>query len=620
MSSSVERESSQERPSGLAPALNLDSSTWRKQKAQEGSDTHEKSSTTEGAPSSSSSSAAPPSARDDAASTRKAADNHSQSVSNMAPAVQFDEQNLLASPSAQRRGDNASLPSSPPAGSTFLTGSPHTGSKTSLQHRKDASGSRHRAGGSSHLRDGHNHHRVSSRTSAAGSSVSRAGGSRNGTASSRRSRANPTIVTVPVWARDESPSPPHSPAASPQVHSVSKSLQGMDPLTLPAGDTRNGGDERSEAAGGSTSARKSEASEEAQIFGKSGADFERAVSPEAVEQAEAQQAQSTSPDRWWSFTLPQKYRSRLHEHHLRMAFQDERQRTETLERESSYNKQDSRNQNRKQGKRKNAQPQRQKRSNSDSTRSDASSSGENSDMEMQEPRGRDRHEHHHGYGLGAGSWSGMAAGLGASGLLNNRQRSTKANATAERDNSDPTNFFQDQQRQVSPSPGGTSTTRGDDRDLEKQNNKDAEPEYPTMSFKARMEHPDVFTVHQPATPGWASPWKPEKRGHGGLNASGYFPRTNSGRTVGSQDGHGGTWYDTWKHFLVHNPFVPLLFRLINIAFTSATLAVAIKLFIILRQEDAEDAVGVYPIVTFRDINRRPKKLQCKHFYGVTKSM
>ncbi|PWN90022.1 hypothetical protein FA10DRAFT_229407 [Acaromyces ingoldii] len=52
----------------------------------------------------------------------------------------------------------------------------------------------------------------------------------------------------------------------------------------------------------------------------------------------------------------------------------------------------------------------------------------------------------------------------------------------------------------------------------------------------------------------------------------------------------------WRTFLLHNAFVPLLFRLINITFTTTTLAVAIKLYQILRDEDAPDAVGSSPIV------------------------
>uniref|UniRef100_V5ENM9 Uncharacterized protein n=2 Tax=Kalmanozyma brasiliensis (strain GHG001) TaxID=1365824 RepID=V5ENM9_KALBG len=234
--------------------------------------------------------------------------------------------------------------------------------------------------------------------------------------------------------------------------------------------------------------------------------------------------------------------------------------------------------------------QQRQNSNSDSARSDetTSSDDDTSDMEMQERTSREQHNLHHGYGLGAGLWDGMAAGLGASGLLNNRQNSDAKASSRHRSTS-----FRDQQRQSSPSPGGTSTTRTDERDLEKQHKHDDEPEYPTMSFKARVENPDVFTVHQPATPGWASPWKPEERGHGGINAAGYFPRSD---TAGSKDGRAKTWFEAWKNFLIHNPFVPLLFRLINVAFTAATLAVAIKLLIILRSEGANDAVGASPLL------------------------
>ncbi|SPO21383.1 uncharacterized protein UTRI_00860 [Ustilago trichophora] len=565
--------SSQERPSGLVPPLNLDNS----------------------AASASSVSAANTHSKDDASANRKTGESHSRPASIMAPSVQFDEQSLHATPSAQRRGDNASLPSSPAVGSTFLTGSPAAGPKASLHHRREASANQSRNAGASHLRESHSHQRLSSRASAAVSSVNLTAGSRNGTGS-RRSRANPTIVTVPVWARDESPSPPHSPAASPQAHSIPRSLHDMESLNLPAADVRS--EDRSSESGPS-SERRPDAPE---ILGKTSIAFDRAVSPEAVEQAEAQEAQSTSPDRWWTFTLPQKYRSRLHEHHLRMAFHHERLRSESLEKDTP-NKKAHRNRRGGQSnnKKRQQQQQHQHRSSSDSSRSDASSSGDSSDIEMQERGSRDRDEAHHGYGLGAGTWNGMAAGLGASGLLNNKQHGTPKSAKVAsplgHGNSDRSATLKDQQRHASPSPDGTSTTRADDRDLERQHKQDdAEPDYPTMSFKARMEHPDVFTVHQPATPGWASPWKPEERGHGGLNAAGYFPRTDSGRTIGSKDGRKSAWFETWKNFLIHNPFVPLLFRLINIAFTSATLAVAIKLLVILRSEGANDAVGASPLV------------------------
>lgn len=61
-----------------------------------------------------------------------------------------------------------------------------------------------------------------------------------------------------------------------------------------------------------------------------------------------------------------------------------------------------------------------------------------------------------------------------------------------------------------------------------------------------------------------------------------------------------TWlrdkWEQWQEFLMRNPFVPLLFRAINFSFTTATLAVAIRLYMILHTEGAADSVGASPVV------------------------
>lgn len=155
---------------------------------------------------------------------------------------------------------------------------------------------------------------------------------------------------------------------------------------------------------------------------------------------------------------------------------------------------------------------------------------------------------------------------------------------------------------------------------------------------ARSHHDD-FSRHQPLTPGWDSPWHPEARGNNSIEIGkyrfnnfgegGYFPRSESKQTSSSKRktrggvikrrkankrtrepskgmtpakqasqrrGSKQTTLAWWRTFLLHNAFVPLLFRLINITFTTTTLAVAIKLYQILRDEDAPDAVGSSPIV------------------------
>ncbi|PWY97322.1 hypothetical protein BCV70DRAFT_202977 [Testicularia cyperi] len=521
---------------------------------------------------------------------------HSRPASIIAPSVQFDEQNLLASPSAQReaRGsrDMSAQPASPVPPSQLSLGSPATLTKSLHPYRSRAAGHPLEKGtaSTSSLTNGQNLQRLSSRASAGATSSGSLNAGRSAYGS-RKSRANPTIITVPVWARDESPSPPHSPFASPQAQSVPRSLHDIEPMSLsvaPDEKARSRSGSLAGPAGAASSSQQPQGSAHVQIASAA------AATPEQLEEAEQQEAQSTSPDRWWTFTLPQKYRTRLHEHHLRMAFHSQR----ASEAENAPSDvRTAQGTPRKRG----ASTSREKKRRSTSSSNAEASSEMDSDAEMDDFRDPEsRNGRHYEHGLGAESWNGVAAGLGASGLLN-WKHGTPARARQQRQ----TDTHSAAVRRESPSPNGTSTTKIDDRDPEKQlkgdgigaEGQDDADRYPTMSFRARMEHPDVYTVHQPATPGWASPWKPEQRGPGGFLATGYFPRTETGRTYdsnGKMRKHG--WFETWKNFLIHNPFVPLLFRVINIAFTSATLAVAIEILIALRQEDANDAVGASPLV------------------------
>lgn len=145
---------------------------------------------------------------------------------------------------------------------------------------------------------------------------------------------------------------------------------------------------------------------------------------------------------------------------------------------------------------------------------------------------------------------------------------------------------------------------------------DTQDEENAREHRAKMPNNDSFTRHQPVTPGWASPWRPESRGEHSIRIGkyrfnnhgegGYFPRTETGATSNSRKRkrkrHASSGavnvfdVDWWRRFLLHNPFVPLLFRLVNIGFTSSTLAIASKLYITLKREGAEDSVGSSPIV------------------------
>ncbi|KDN45914.1 hypothetical protein K437DRAFT_235602 [Tilletiaria anomala UBC 951] len=125
---------------------------------------------------------------------------------------------------------------------------------------------------------------------------------------------------------------------------------------------------------------------------------------------------------------------------------------------------------------------------------------------------------------------------------------------------------------------------------------------------------ESWTRHQPLSPGWDSPWQPEMlserqsievgryRFHAGTD--GYFPHTKTNKPLTSEKKNrkkktGWAVMFDWawhRDFLLHNPFVPLLLRFINIAFTAATLAVAIRVHIALLQEDAAGVVGSSPVV------------------------
>ncbi len=119
-----------------------------------------------------------------------------------------------------------------------------------------------------------------------------------------------------------------------------------------------------------------------------------------------------------------------------------------------------------------------------------------------------------------------------------------------------------------------------------------------------------ITRHQPLSPGWASPWRPEARGDRNsievgryrfhaTGADGYHPHKKSGSVTSEKVVQGTrrlvTWA-FWRHFLLYNPFGPLFFRFVNIAFASATLAVAIQIHRSLQAENATSIVGASPIM------------------------
>ncbi|KAG8862930.1 hypothetical protein FRB96_000350 [Tulasnella sp. 330] len=117
--------------------------------------------------------------------------------------------------------------------------------------------------------------------------------------------------------------------------------------------------------------------------------------------------------------------------------------------------------------------------------------------------------------------------------------------------------------------------------------------------------PAPFTKAQTETPGWDSPWNPHRflaqpdeahipdgstpMPNGMLRQDSTFS-TRSGKT--GRRRKGSKWKRRTKNmrkYCLHNLYVPLIFRIINLAFTSATLGVAVR---IRRLERDNDVLGI----------------------------
>ncbi|KAK0555144.1 hypothetical protein OC846_001825 [Tilletia horrida] len=146
-----------------------------------------------------------------------------------------------------------------------------------------------------------------------------------------------------------------------------------------------------------------------------------------------------------------------------------------------------------------------------------------------------------------------------------------------------------------------------------------------------------FSRHQPRTPGWSTPWRPETpttnfpfgaggdgfgfgfgngadpHEHGGLDleklgallgrhsGGGGLDGGGRGRSAMGAGGKGGDdnyhdYFQRFRTFLLLNPFAPFFFRMINLTFTTATLAVAIKIHERLRAIGDASLVGSSPIL------------------------
>ncbi|PFH54581.1 hypothetical protein AMATHDRAFT_44424 [Amanita thiersii Skay4041] len=113
-----------------------------------------------------------------------------------------------------------------------------------------------------------------------------------------------------------------------------------------------------------------------------------------------------------------------------------------------------------------------------------------------------------------------------------------------------------------------------------------------------------FTLAHTSTPGWDTPWttRPSAQGPRRTHAShNSFDFESDFNAEDSDDAHSHltSWQRRRKRFrafMLANTYVPLLFRFINISFTTAALGIAIRIRQIEMRHDVMGAVGSSPTV------------------------
>ncbi|KIK71169.1 hypothetical protein GYMLUDRAFT_185624 [Collybiopsis luxurians FD-317 M1] len=112
-----------------------------------------------------------------------------------------------------------------------------------------------------------------------------------------------------------------------------------------------------------------------------------------------------------------------------------------------------------------------------------------------------------------------------------------------------------------------------------------------------------FTMNQTNSPGWETPWTSRAGAQGPFHSRSrdgypYDEDVNPESQTGSSGSHDDTmWKSRRKRlriFLLNNPYVPLLFRIINMSFTTGTLAVAIRIRLEERRYGVMGVVGSSP--------------------------
>lgn len=145
---------------------------------------------------------------------------------------------------------------------------------------------------------------------------------------------------------------------------------------------------------------------------------------------------------------------------------------------------------------------------------------------------------------------------------------------------------------------GTTTARSGG-DVEKQQDPEKAVNGSTEesnTMRARIPN-GTYTVHQTNTPGWSSPWQPfflNRSGQNSQNPSGDpwseldRPDINRINSIGRTESRNQTLWDKFSTFLLLHPAAPLVFRVLNLAFTAATLGLAARIIEIERTSQFDD--------------------------------
>ncbi|KAH7911929.1 hypothetical protein BJ138DRAFT_1149446 [Hygrophoropsis aurantiaca] len=86
-----------------------------------------------------------------------------------------------------------------------------------------------------------------------------------------------------------------------------------------------------------------------------------------------------------------------------------------------------------------------------------------------------------------------------------------------------------------------------------------------------------FTLSHNKTPGWDTPWEPTSYSSNSRGEYSYIGMSGAHRHNGEKDGDAKSRKQRFRAFILTNIYVPLLFRFINITFTTAALAIAIRI-------------------------------------------